>query len=232
MELSYEGDLLFLGGLQEEPNSEPSALLMVLNIATGLEVSLTTAYPQETGYQSISCMRRHPDCNVFFCGVATHLLILLWVPAKIIILNQVQISQENPLCDVCFQNNMVFGVNQTDKLVVVYFDSELLKQQLETEKVNPTRKEPLQIDQYFEKDNKHTLMSKEELGLAEEKGKNPGDSKGGQIEGRKSGRELVLNEQPSEEARNKKAVLRYPKFANLFKNYQQRIVNVPEGNWR
>lgn len=246
LELSFEGDALFIGGA----DCKGRAVLLALGTAEK-DRKLWHKWERETAFEGVKSIRRHPECNILFLGMKRHVVILYWAESKVLLINQIGLGQPvSPgVMDMTFCNGGLWLVNETREITVIQFDQEVLKDRELNKVVLPTKKDKLNIDEYYQiSEQAEPLVPKTPLpvstnrdGFAEE---NPNadlsrahdQSRNPNTTNMSASQRNPTTNTPSATMRDGNSTSktlpprRYPKYADLFSNYLTKTYNLPDSS--
>lgn len=125
METSVDGDAFFLGGAEKRNFESGCAYLAALSFDENAELINFSKF--EKDFNCINALRRHPDGNILFAGCRGFLAVILWVNREFHLIAQLPNINNNPISDVCFNNNVVYTVCDHNYGRAYYFDDHLIK---------------------------------------------------------------------------------------------------------
>lgn len=123
--MSINEKTLFIGAGDNITDTQGTAFLVALDITNRLQVMQYTKYPDSTGYNLVSALRRHPTLDVLFVGTLGYIVTVNWTGKEFMTLSQVENRSDHPITDLCFDHNLLIGVSDDSVGTAVHFDKKV-----------------------------------------------------------------------------------------------------------
>lgn len=117
LEINYDQDFFLVGGSTGERNGA----LLLLTLNEDCELIGEASIPQ---IESVNCLRRHSQGDIFFAGGYQTITVLLHRFHQIFVVNQVQLSSGSYLADLTFNHKTweLFGVDGSNHGYLITFN--------------------------------------------------------------------------------------------------------------
>jgi hypothetical protein len=122
LESSIDGDVFFIGGSNSSNHSNSTAYLAALTFDENADLVTYSKYDSMHQFYIINALRRHPDGNIIFAGTKNHLVVILWAEDEFHLISKLNNNAQGPITDLCFNQNSVYTVCESNKGRVFYFD--------------------------------------------------------------------------------------------------------------
>jgi hypothetical protein len=126
LEISFEQDVVFLGGADYPKNSPGVGFLYALTFDSNLHVIECHQFTKEKNITGISCMRRHEAGNVLFVGCNESILVIVWTELRFFVVQRIPNNSLNPVLDLAFQEGLLYSVSDHHIGMVVHFSDRLV----------------------------------------------------------------------------------------------------------
>lgn len=122
IEVSKSGDVFFIGGAQEKNYTYGDAFIAAISFEEEAELINFARYGDDLKLHCVSSLRRHPEGDILFAGCYGKVAILLWASEQFHLIRIFPNCVNNPVSDLCFQNNALYAVSDSNKGLACYFD--------------------------------------------------------------------------------------------------------------
>jgi hypothetical protein len=120
--------VFFLAGASEKNYTYGDAYIAAISLEEEAELINFAKYGEDLKFHCISSLRRHDDGDILFAGAYGKIAILLWVSEQFHIIRVLPNCVNNPVSDICFLDNSLYAVSDSNKGLAVYFDDRYILQ--------------------------------------------------------------------------------------------------------
>ena len=126
LESSIDGDIFFIAGSESREYNTGNAYLAALTFDENADIITYSKYGNQHKFYTINSLRRHPDGNVLFAGTQAHLVVVLWAEDEFHLIAKLANVVQNPIHDICFNQNTIYTVSEHNMARVYYFDDDMI----------------------------------------------------------------------------------------------------------